>query len=109
MYGRASTQSTYRLENVPVSSVGQALQGASPGLAISAASGTPGAEQDIRIRGISSVNAGVSPLFVIDVVPVISGSNTQSTSSSCLAVLSILNTADIESISVLKYAVSTDP
>lgn len=107
--GSAATVRTDRIENVPVSSVDQALQGASPGLAISAASGTPGAEQDIRIRGISSVNAGVSPLFVIDGVPVISGSNTQSTSSSSLGVLSTLNTADIESITVLKDAVSTAP
>ncbi|MCC5942166.1 MAG: SusC/RagA family TonB-linked outer membrane protein [Balneolaceae bacterium] len=107
--GSAATVRTDRFENVPVSSVDQALQGAAPGLNVSAASGTPGAQQSIRIRGISSVNAGVDPLYVIDGVPVVSGSNAASTATSSLGVLSNINPSDIESITVLKDAASTAP
>src|SRR5690625_6620164 len=46
--GSAATVRTDRIENVPVSSVDQALQGASPDLAISAAAATPAAAQVIR-------------------------------------------------------------
>ena len=61
--GAATTVRGDRFANVPVSSVDQALRGAAPGLTVNAATGTPGAVQQIRIRGISSVNAGVAPLF----------------------------------------------
>jgi TonB-dependent starch-binding outer membrane protein SusC len=107
--GSASTVRSDRFENVPVSSVDQALQGSASGLTVSASSGTPGATQNIRIRGISSVNAGVDPLYVIDGVPVVSGSNAASGATSSLGVLSNINPNDIESITVLKDAASTAP
>ena len=45
-----------------------------PGVSISGNSGQPGANQSIRIRGMGSFNASKEPLFVIDGVPVTSGS-----------------------------------
>ena len=50
----------------PLVSVDQALQGAAPGLMVSAPNGIPGAAVDVRIRGIGSISASASPLWVID-------------------------------------------
>ncbi|HVS95213.1 MAG TPA: TonB-dependent receptor [Puia sp.] len=89
----------------PLASVDQALQGASPGLMVSAPNGIPGSNVDVRIRGIGSINASASPLWVIDGVEAVSG-DLASTSTSTNA-LSGLNPDDIESISVLKDAAAT--
>ncbi len=107
--GAASTVRADRLGNLPVASVDQALMGAAPGLSVNSSTGTPGAVQQIRIRGVSSVNAGVEPLFVIDGVPVVSGSNAASTATSSFGVMANLNPNDIESITVLKDAAATAP
>jgi TonB-linked SusC/RagA family outer membrane protein len=95
------------LKDVPVLSVDQALQGKVAGLTISTTSGTPGAVQDIRIRGVGSITAGNDPLFVIDGVPVVNDNFTGSSARSSLSALSALNNNDIESISVLKDASAT--
>ncbi|MFT4031329.1 MAG: TonB-dependent receptor [Siphonobacter sp.] len=92
------------IENVPFTSVDKALQGQVAGLQSSAASGAPGANQVVRIRGISSINASNDPLWVIDGIPVNSGQGSSLTTTSNL--LSTLNPNDIESISVLKDAAS---
>lgn len=105
--GSVSQVQSKDLEDVPVASVDQALQGNVAGATITASTGTPGAVQQIRIRGISSINAGTSPLFVIDGVPVVSGTNASSTATSSLGILSSLSPSDIESITVLKDAAST--
>lgn len=73
----------------PVSSVGNALQGAIPGLVVSP-SATPGANASFNIRGTTSINGG-SPLVLIDNVP---------------GDINLLNPEDIESVSVLKDAAS---
>ncbi len=93
------------LENVPMPSVEQVLQGNVAGLSSTSISGQPGAAQQIRIRGIGSINASNSPLYVIDGVPVVSGDySTVSTSGNALAGIS---SNDIENISVLKDASAT--
>lgn len=94
------------IENRPVNTIDQVLQGSVPGLQLSASSGTPGAVQDIRIRGLSSLTASNSPLFVIDGVPVNSGS-TERGSTGSLSALASINPNDIESMSVLKDATAT--
>lgn len=89
-------------------SVDQAMQGKVAGLTISTSSGTPGSVQDVRIRGIQSINASNSPLYVIDGVPVVSGDLDGSGGVySSLTAISTLNSADIESITVLKDAAAT--
>lgn len=107
--GSASTVRADRLSNLPVSSVDQALKGVVPGLTVNSASGTPGAVQQIRIRGISSVNAGVAPLFVIDGVPVENGSLSAVGATSSFGIMANLNPNDIESMTVLKDAAATAP
>ena len=90
------------IENKPFTSIDKALQGATAGLQSVASSGTPGAVQSIRIRGIGSITAGANPLWVIDGVPVNTGDLSRLTTTS--NALSTLNPNDVESITVLKDA-----
>ena len=77
-----------------VSNVAQALAGAAAGVQVTSSTGNPTSTPSIVIRGISSINASKGPLYVVDGVPY-SGD------------LNMLNTADIESLTVLKDAAST--
>ena len=103
--GAMATVKGTELENKPFSSVDKALQGSVAGLQSVASSGAPGAAQDVRIRGVSSINAGNAPLYVLDGAIMNTGdaSRLQTTSN----LLSTLNPNDIESITVLKDAAST--
>ena len=53
-------------ENSTASTLDGALSGQVAGLNVTAASGQPGAESSIRIRGGNSVNASNEPLYVVD-------------------------------------------
>ena len=83
------------IKDVPVVSVDQALQGRIAGADIMATTGEPGATTSIRIRGTRSISASNEPLIIVD--GVIDGIHD----------LNDINSADIESISVLKDASST--
>lgn len=104
-----------RLEHVPVVNVSSALQGAASGLQVAASSGTPGAKQNINIRGISSINAGGNPLIVVDGIPVGSGNfgssgdaiDNNSDAISRIGLMATLNPQSIKSITVLKGPVAT--
>lgn len=105
-----TTGSTTRLNgaefaNQPMSSVDAMLQGKSAGLQSVAASGQPGSLTQIRIRGIGSISASSSPLFIIDGIPVATGDGSQVLTSSNL--LAGLNPNDIEDLTVLKDAAAT--
>ena len=70
-------------------------------------SGVGGSQQNIRIRGVASLTAGGSPLFVVDGVPLNDGSSDDYSNTSgavALNPLMELNPNEIESISVLKDA-----
>ncbi len=95
------------IAEVPLVSADQALQGKVAGLQISASSGTPGAMQDVRIRGVSSLNASNEPLYVIDGVPVNNSDISGSEDRSSLNPLATINSQDIASITVLKDASAT--
>ena len=43
-----------------------ALQGKIPGALVTTNSGAPGGGSQVQLRGTTSVNANVSPLYVID-------------------------------------------
>ncbi|WP_298412102.1 TonB-dependent receptor [Hydrotalea sp.] len=89
----------------PFTSVDKALQGNVAGLQSTSSSGAPGSATDIRIRGIGSINASASPLWVIDGVIASTGDFTVNTTTA--NVLSSINPDDIESITVLKDAAAT--
>ncbi len=80
----------------PITDVGKALQGASPGLTITNLTGGLGTQSNIRLRGsVGSLSAtsGTQPLILVDNVEVPD--------------LNLVNPDDIESISVLKDAASS--
>lgn len=94
--GAVSTVDVSRtLEARPITDVGRALQGTTPGLTITTSSGAIGAAPNIKIRGMVSTisgNAG-NPLILVDNVEVPD--------------LTYVNPDDIASISVLKDASTT--
>lgn len=97
--------SAAQVENVPFASVDKILQGKVPGLQSSSGNGQPGANQDVRIRGIGSFTASSSPLYVVDGVQIVSGDFSSAVTTT--NVLSTLNPNDIEDVTVLKDAAAT--
>lgn len=100
--GVVATVKAPDIESKPFSSVDKILQGQVAGLQSVASSGQPGANQTIIIRGMSSITASNSPLWVIDGIIINSGDVSRLATTANL--LSTLNPNDIESISVLKDA-----
>lgn len=95
-------------------SVDQMLLGKSAGVNVVQSSGEPGGGFSVNIRGASSINGGVSPLYVIDGVPI---DNSRPVSQGSIVgfsdnrsprnPMSSINPADIESLEILKDASAT--
>ena len=83
---------TQDLDQRPVTSAAQAIQGRAAGIQVVQPNGAPGAGLAVRIRGNTSISASNDPLYVVDGIPVqdISG----------------IAPTDIESMQVLKDASS---
>lgn len=79
-----------KLKDVTSNDVGSMLQGKVAGLQVVNSSGVPGAGAEIRLRGVSSINASQTPLYVVD--GIIGGN---------------FDPNDVESITVLKDAAAT--
>lgn len=107
--GSISTVKGDIIGETPVASIDKMLEGKMAGVQISSYSGQPGAPSTIRIRGISSINAGSEPLWVVDGIPM--QAYDQSVMSNVGAgtgtTMSSINPNDIESITVLKDAAAT--
>ncbi|WP_224999897.1 TonB-dependent receptor [Cesiribacter sp. SM1] len=91
-----------QIQNVPVPSVEQAIQGRAAGVFVNSLNGKVGQGINIRIRGASSINASNDPLYVIDGIPVTS--ENQSNTAAPTNPLADLNFNDIESMEILKDA-----
>lgn len=89
--GSENTISGTTLQKQQVTSVTRALEGQIPGIIATNGGGAPGTGASILIRGVGSVNATSTPLFVVNGVPY-DGS------------LTAISTDDIESVTVLKDA-----
>ena len=79
----------------PNATLAQTLQGQVPGLNITTGAGAPGSSNEISIRGVSSIQTGNEPLYVIDGVP----ANAKAFRK--------IDAVNIESMSVLKGANAT--
>lgn len=92
--GSASVVGADAIAKIQTSDATSALAGRVSGVQLNIASGQPGASKpNILVRGIGSVNAGNSPLIVLDGSPYDGDMNN-------------LNSLDIESMTVLKDAAS---
>jgi TonB-linked SusC/RagA family outer membrane protein len=90
--GAAAKVESKAIEQVPIASFDQILQGRAPGLYIASGSGQPGAPARVNIRGVGSISGGNDPLYILDGIPIET------------AVFRTLNPNDFESVDVLKDA-----
>lgn len=93
--GSAVQLKSDKIENIPLASFDQMLQGQASGLLVQSGSGQPGAAAAVTIRGVNSISSNTTPLYVVDGIPVAA---TQFAS---------MNPNDFESVSVLKDASAT--
>lgn len=91
--GAISSITAKTIEEKQPISIFDALQGAAPGVRVMSNSGAPGEEQDITIRGLSTLSdGGVRPLYIVDGVTMDN--------------INAINPKDIQSIEILKDAAS---
>ena len=112
--GAVSSISLKQIEDLPLATFENAIQGQIAGVQVTEASGEPGAGATVRVRGVGSISAGNEPLYVIDGFPIsknvglgVQGDNFRRRSSfrpPSQNPLANLNPNDIESIQVLKDA-----
>ena len=93
--GAATLVKSDAFTKIPAASAGDALQGKVAGLQVYTSSGEPSAEVSMRLRGVNSINASNTPLFILDGTPV------------DVAIFTALNPNDIENVTVMKDASST--
>ncbi len=91
--GSASVVKSDELTKRQSSNITNSLSGQVAGVQTTSSDGAPGSGSSIRIRGIGSMYASNSPLYVVDGIP-FDGD------------ISTINNADIESVTVLKDAAS---
>ncbi|MDH7463173.1 TonB-dependent receptor [Chitinophagaceae bacterium 26-R-25] len=88
-----SSVSAKQIKDLPVLNPGAALMGQISGVSVQATNGAPGQAPVLRVRGTGSINAGNSPLYVVDGYPLPDNS-----------AFNLISPIDIESIQVLKDA-----
>ncbi len=90
------------IQDQPVTSFDQAIQGKAAGVQVNAGSGKLGQGIQVRVRGQSSVSASNQPLYVVDGIPITT--DDLSINDATTNPLSDINPQDIESIEILKDA-----
>jgi TonB-linked SusC/RagA family outer membrane protein len=83
-----------KINDVPIASFEQSLQGRVPGVDIESVSGQPGTSASVRMRGVGTINGNSDVLYILDGVPIESGA------------FQSINAQDIESVTALKDASS---
>jgi TonB-linked SusC/RagA family outer membrane protein len=89
--GAISSVSSKQISEMPITSLGQAMQGRVAGVDVSQSGSKPGAVPKVLIRGRRSFNAGNDPLYVVDGIPLSAGYED-------------INPNDIASMEILKDA-----
>ncbi|MEP7277575.1 MAG: TonB-dependent receptor [Bacteroidota bacterium] len=102
--GSAAKIDTKEFSNLMSPSVDKQLAGRATGVQVTNSGGTINAPARIRIRGIASITGNNDPLVVVDGIPIVSGDLAAVGHSNTLG---DINTADIESIDVLKDGSAT--
>ncbi|WP_194851077.1 SusC/RagA family TonB-linked outer membrane protein [Nonlabens antarcticus] len=95
------------IRDIPANSPQELLQGQAAGVQVVQSSGLLGAAPVIKIRGTSTINSGIRPLFVVDGVPLNDAVLTGGQGGQGLNPLANINPNDIASLTVLKDAAAT--
>jgi TonB-dependent starch-binding outer membrane protein SusC len=90
------------IQDMPITSLDQALQGKAAGVLVNAGSAKLGQGIRVNVRGQSSVSASNQPLYVIDGIPLTV--DNLSYSGGATNPLADINPQDIESLEILKDA-----
>lgn len=107
-----------RLNRAPSQTVDYALQGKVPGAIITQNSGAPGGGTQVQLRGVTSITANSSPLYVVDgvimnnasisnglnAISQAAGGNFSSNQDQQVNRIADINPQDIETVEVLKGA-----
>ena len=103
--GSASQVKGSDVANSSRESVDKGMVGKVSGVRISSDTGDPGSAGSVQIRGVGSISASTSPLYVIDgVVMSSSTANDLQLGYKSMGILNTINPDDIESMTVLKDA-----
>ncbi len=100
--GNIASVSGEQIEDIPVPTLEQAMQGRAAGVFVEAGNGKLGQGIKVRVRGAASVSASNEPLYVVDGV-IITTENLSGTDAATNP-LSDINFNDVESVQVLKDA-----
>lgn len=100
--GSVASIAAKEIENTPVTTLEQAIQGKAAGVVIQSNNGKLGQGIKISVRGTSSISAGTQPLIVLDGI-ILNQADISSTSASTNP-LADINFNDFESVQILKDA-----
>jgi TonB-linked SusC/RagA family outer membrane protein len=92
--GAISSINSRQLTEMPITNLGQALQGRVAGVDVVMSGSKPGSTPTIRVRGRRSFRASNDPLYVVDGIPLSGGYED-------------LNPNDVQSMEILKDATAT--
>ncbi|MCB9263789.1 MAG: TonB-dependent receptor [Lewinellaceae bacterium] len=106
--GSVTTVKSESITKLKTTSFVDGLQGRASGVQVTSNSGVPGAPSTVKIRGVNSLSIGTDPLWIVDGMPIYSGSSLGATNGATSQdPMSMINPNDIESIQVLKDAAAT--
>lgn len=113
--GSVSSVKAEQIAKQPISNPLQALEGRVPGVMITEGSGVAGGNVTLQIRGMNTISAGSTPLYIIDGVPFNAGPTEKSAGAysttpvvgQFFSPFDNIPTSDIESIEILKDADAT--
>lgn len=92
--GSVASVNTEELKIYPATNITEMLRGRAAGINVTNTSGRPGSTSSISVRGVRSLNASNSPLYVVDGTPVTATE------------FATINSEDVASIEILKDAAS---
>ncbi len=94
MTGAISSVTSKQITEMPITNLGQAMQGRVAGVDVAQSGSKPGTVPKVLIRGRRSFNAGNDPLYVVDGIPLSAGYED-------------MNPNDVASMEILKDATAT--
>lgn len=108
--GAISSVTSKQITEMPITNIGQAMQGRVAGVDVAQSGSKPGSTPTIRVRGRRSFNAGNNPLYVVDGIP-LTGDRNELLSTRPFDFVSggyeDLNPNDVASLEILKDATAT--